>query len=92
LTLSARLVPGKALTAGIRGLSQAVIIYILALLLGVKIDWSPLAVAGVLVVVLLGAACFSTFSLIIACLVRRGSVSSACANIGKTAELWHSLS
>jgi ABC-2 type transport system permease protein len=69
-TPRAALVVGKALSAGIRGLSQAVIIYILALLLGVQVAWSPLALAGVLVVVLLGAACFSTFSLIIACLVK----------------------
>jgi ABC-2 type transport system permease protein len=51
-------------------LVQAVIIYVLALVLGVGMNWSPLALAGVLCVVLLGAAFFSTFSLIIACIVR----------------------
>ena len=69
-TPRAALVLGKALSAGIRSLSQAVIIYLLALLLGVKLNWSPLALAGVLLVVILGAALFSTFSLIIACLVK----------------------
>ncbi len=64
------LVLGKALSAGERGLSQAVIIYLLALLLGVHINWTLPAVLGVLFVVLLGSALFSTFSLIIACLVR----------------------
>jgi len=64
------LVTGKALAAGIRGLTQAVIIYLLALLLGVHLNWNPLALAGVLLVVILGAAFFSTFSLIIACLVK----------------------
>jgi ABC-2 type transport system permease protein len=64
------LVLGKALSAGVRGLTQAVIIYALALLLGVNINWNPLALAGVLVTVLLGAAFFSTLSLIIACLVK----------------------
>jgi ABC-2 type transport system permease protein len=64
------LVLGKALSAGVRGLAQAVIIYGLALLLGVKMNWDPLALAGVLLVVILGAAFFSTFSLIIACLVK----------------------
>jgi ABC-2 type transport system permease protein len=64
------LVLGKALSAGVRGLSQAFIIYILALLMGVQMSWNPLALAGVLIVVLLGAAFFSTFSLIIACLVK----------------------
>lgn len=64
------LVLGKALAAGVRGLSQAIIIYLLALLLGVHLNWNPLALMGVVVFVLLGAACFSTFSLIIACLVK----------------------
>lgn len=64
------LVLGKALAAGVRGLSQAVIIYLLAWLLGVQLSWNPLALIGVFVLVMLGAACFSTFSLIIACLVK----------------------
>src|SRR3989441_3869442 len=42
----------------------------LAVLLGVRMDWNPLPVAGVLVTAFLGAALFSTFSLIIACLVK----------------------
>jgi ABC-2 type transport system permease protein len=64
------LVLGKALSAGERGLSQAAIIYVLALILGVHINWSISSVLGVLLVVVLGSALFSTFSLIIACLVR----------------------
>jgi ABC-2 type transport system permease protein len=64
------LVLGKALASGVRGLAQAIIIYVLALLLGVNMNWNPLALLGVLVIVVLGAACFSTFSLIIACLVK----------------------
>jgi ABC-2 type transport system permease protein len=69
-TPRAALVLGKALSAGVRALSQAVIIYVLALLLGVNINWNPLALIGVLLVVFLGAGFFSTFSLIIACLVK----------------------
>ncbi len=64
------LVLGKALSAGVRSLSQAVIIYAAALLLGVKLSWNPLALLGVLAAVVLGAALFATFSLIIACLVK----------------------
>ena len=64
------LVLGKALSAGVRALSQVVIIYMLALLIGVQMNWNPLALLGVLVVVMLGAAFFSTFSLVIACLVK----------------------
>jgi ABC-2 type transport system permease protein len=64
------LVLGKALSAGIRGLAQAVIVFVLALILGVGLDWNPLALLGVLTMVILGAALFSTFSLIIACIVK----------------------
>jgi ABC-2 type transport system permease protein len=64
------LVLGKALSAGARGLPQALIIYVLALLLGVQMNWNPLALVGVVLIVMLGAACFSTFSAVIACLLK----------------------
>jgi len=64
------LVAGKALSAGVRALSQALIVYILALFLGVGIDLHPLSVLGVIAVIVLGSALFSTFSLIIACIVK----------------------
>ncbi len=64
------LVLGKGVSAGTRALSQAAIVYGLALLLGVKINWNPVALLGVLGIVILGASCFSTLSLIIACLVK----------------------
>jgi ABC-2 type transport system permease protein len=66
----AAMVLGKAVACGIRSLSQIVIIYGLALLLGVKLNLNPLALLQVVVIVLLGAACFCIFSLIIGCLVR----------------------
>src|ERR1035438_4316843 len=56
--------------AGIRTLSQAAVVYFLSLVLGVKLNWSPLALLNVLVVVVLAATLFSTFSLIIACIVK----------------------
>jgi len=64
------LVLGKALSAGVRAIAQAVIIYAICLIVGVKMNYHPLAIAGVLLVVVLGATLFSTFSLIIACIVR----------------------
>jgi len=69
-TPRASLVLGKALSAGLRGLTQAVIIYLLALLLGVRLSFGPANLVGVLAAVMLGAICFSTFSLIIACIVK----------------------
>lgn len=64
------LVLGKALSAGVRAMAQAVIVYLLALVLGVGMNWNPLALLGVALIVVLGAALFSTFSLVIACLVK----------------------
>ena len=69
-TPRAALVLGKALSASLRSLSQMLIIYALAWLLGVDLNRNPLALAGVLCVVILGAALFSTLSLIIASLVK----------------------
>ncbi|OQY83981.1 MAG: multidrug ABC transporter permease [Chloroflexi bacterium UTCFX4] len=66
----AALVMGKALSAGVRALSQAVIIYLLAFAMGVQINWNPLALLGVVLVVFLGASIFATFSLIVACIVK----------------------
>ena len=64
------LVMGKALSAGLRGLTQAIIIYALALLMGIRLQWSPAALLGVVAVVMLGSALFATFSLIVACVVK----------------------
>lgn len=64
------LVIGKALSAAARGLAQACIVYVLALMLGVGIALDPLNVLGVAAAVVLGTALFSTLSLIIACTVR----------------------
>jgi ABC-2 type transport system permease protein len=63
------LVLGKALASGLRALSQVAIIYLLALALGVGLVLAPLNVLGVVLVALLGAACFSTLSLIVAAIV-----------------------
>jgi ABC-type multidrug transport system permease subunit len=69
-TPRAALVLGKGFSAGTRTLSQAAVVYGLSLLLGVKLNWSPLALLNVVVIVVLAATLFSTFSLIIACIVK----------------------
>jgi len=69
-TPRAALVLGKAVSAGVRSLSQVVIVYTLAALLGVDLNLHLLALLGVCVAVLLGAACFATLSLIIASIVK----------------------
>ena len=64
------LVLGKAVSAGMRCIPLMVIIYLLAALLSVNVSWQPLHLLGVVLFLLLGAILFSTFSLIIACLVK----------------------
>ena len=69
-TPRASLVLGKALSAGVRAIAQSLIIYLIAFALGVRFNWNPLAVTGVLAIIVLGAAFFSVLSLIIACSVK----------------------
>ena len=64
------LVFGKALAAGFRGILQAVVIYLIALVMHVSLRLDPLAIIAVLASVMLGSAIFATFSLIIACIVK----------------------
>lgn len=64
------LVSGKAASAGVRALAQAVIVYAVAAGIGVDLRWSLIPLLGVVVSLLLGSALFATFSLIIACWVK----------------------
>jgi len=64
------LVLGKALSAGLRCIPLMIIIYTLAALLKVHILRNPINILGVILLLVLGAILFSTFSLIIACLVK----------------------
>lgn len=64
------LVFGKAMAASVRGLSQAVVIFLISIALGVKVSYNPLHILGILFSVFLGSALFSTLSLIIACMAK----------------------
>lgn len=64
------LVLGKATSSAVRGLAQAVIVYILAVIMGIAIDFHPANILGVIFFIALGSGLFSTFSLIIACIVK----------------------
>lgn len=69
-TPRAALVLGKGIAAGIRSLSQMLVVYPLAIVLGVRLNWDPLHLLGVGLAVALGAGLFSALSLIVACLVK----------------------
>jgi ABC-2 type transport system permease protein len=64
------LVTGKAVAAGLRSLTQAVVVYVLALLLGVHATLSPFRVLGVAFAVIVGSGVFALFSMSIAALVK----------------------
>jgi ABC-2 type transport system permease protein len=64
------LVSGKALSASMRGLSQAVIVYLLALALAIHPSLDPLNILAVLVAVILGSVIFAALSMIIASIVQ----------------------
>jgi ABC-2 type transport system permease protein len=64
------LVLGRAISSTVRSLCQMTFVYALASLLHVKLRFEVVALAGVVLAVMLGSAIFSTFSLIVACLVK----------------------
>jgi ABC-2 type transport system permease protein len=64
------LVLGKAASAGVRAGAQTFIIYGLALVMGIRLRFGLWPVAGVFLAVIVGAAVFSTFSLVVACVVK----------------------
>ncbi|WP_329569772.1 ABC transporter permease [Kitasatospora sp. NBC_01266] len=68
-TPRAALVTGKAFAAGLKAVIQAVVVIVIAALLGVALTWNPLRLLGVAVVVLLGSAFFSCLSMTIAGIV-----------------------
>ena len=64
------LVLGRALSSTVRGLCQMVFVYLLAYLLQIRLRFEALPLLQVALAVMFGAAVFSTFSLIVACLVK----------------------
>jgi ABC-2 type transport system permease protein len=61
---------GKALSAGVRGIFQAIAVIILALILQVHLIMNPLGIIGVFVIIILVSMCFSCMSMAIASLVK----------------------
>lgn len=64
------LVWGKMISAGIRGLCQAVIIFLFAFLLGIHLILTPISIILVVFITLLGAAFFTGLSMIVASIVK----------------------
>jgi ABC-2 type transport system permease protein len=65
------LVLGRSFSAGIRGLSQIVMIYVLSVFLGIDLRWDFLSLCGMVAMSFFVAAIFSTFSLMVAAIVKK---------------------
>lgn len=70
-TPRAALVAGKAFATGVRALIQALVVVVLALVLGVSLTGNPLRLAGAALILVLGSTFFCTLSISIAGLVLR---------------------
>jgi ABC-2 type transport system permease protein len=64
------LVIGKALASSLRGITQSIVVYACAALMGVGLSFQPGRIALVVLFIVMASALFSTFSLIIACIVK----------------------
>jgi ABC-2 type transport system permease protein len=64
------IVLGKAMAASVRGMIQSLIVYCIAAIAGANVSLDPIHIIGVLALISLGSAVFSTLSLIIACFVK----------------------
>lgn len=63
------LITGKAFAAGVKSLIQAVVVVLIAAVLGVALTWNPLRLLGVAAIVIFGSAFFSCLSMSIAGIV-----------------------
>ncbi|MEU6096769.1 ABC transporter permease [Streptomyces sp. NPDC047079] len=63
------LITGKAFASGVKALIQALVVVVIAALLGVAMTWNPLRLLGVALAVVLGSAFFSCLSMTIAGIV-----------------------
>ena len=59
-------VVGKALAAGVRGIFQGIMVFALALIIGINLRFDPLDVAGVFITAVLLAMCFASLSMTLA--------------------------
>ncbi|MFE6622367.1 ABC transporter permease [Streptomyces sp. NPDC057740] len=68
-TPRAALITGKAFAAGVKSLVQAVVVILIAAVLGVALTWNPLKLLGVAAAVVLGSVFFSCLSMTVAGIV-----------------------
>lgn len=60
------IVLGKAISAGVRGIFQAIVVFVLALIINVQLSLNPLDLIGVALVIVIAGMCFSCLSMCLA--------------------------
>ena len=61
---------GKAFSAGVRGIFQAIAVIVLALILRIHLIMNPLSILGVFIIIVMVSMCFACLSMAIASLVK----------------------
>ncbi len=61
---------GKMIAAGVRGLSQAVIIFLFAMIMRVHLQLTAVSILGTVLIIMLGASFFTGLSMVIAAIVK----------------------
>ena len=61
---------GKTFAAGVRSIFQAILVFVLALIIRVQLNMDPISILGVLFVIVLSGMCFSSLSIFLASLLK----------------------
>lgn len=61
---------GRAFSAGVRSVFQAALVFILALLIHVQLNFNPLNILGVLLIIVMSGMCFASLSICLASLLK----------------------
>lgn len=64
------IVVGKSFSAGVRSMFQAIVIFILALVIHVNLNVTPITIVGVMAIIVLTGMCFSSLSMLLASLLK----------------------
>jgi ABC-2 type transport system permease protein len=70
-TLRGCIIIGKALSAGVRGLLQSIVIIFIAFLLGVSFAVGFINIIGIIIVIVLASTCFASLSIVFASFLRK---------------------
>ncbi len=65
------IIVGKALSAGVRGLLQSIVIVFIALLMGVTFAFGILNILGIILIIVLASTCFASLSIVFASFLRK---------------------